>query len=47
MTKAGFAGETMAECAATCWDEVTGFAGFALYLPAVAGSADPSIGAVA
>jgi hypothetical protein len=29
------------------WDEVTGFPGFALYLTAVAGSADPSIGAVA
>jgi hypothetical protein len=31
----------MAHFAVTLWEEVTGFAGFALYLPAVAGSADP------
>jgi hypothetical protein len=31
----------MALGAIVCWEGVNGFAGFALYLPAVAGSADP------
>jgi hypothetical protein len=30
-----------------CWEEVSGFAGFALFLTAVKGSADPCMGAVA
>lgn len=30
-----------------CWDGITGFAGFALYLTSVKGSADPCTGAVA
>jgi hypothetical protein len=31
----------MAEHAIACWEEVSGFAGFSLFLPAVAGAADP------
>jgi hypothetical protein len=27
--------------ASRAWKEITGFAGFALFLPAIAGSADP------
>ena len=30
-----------------CWEEVAGFAGFAIFLTAVKGSADPCMGAVA
>ncbi len=30
-----------------CWDGITGFAGFALYLTSVKGAADPCTGAMA
>ncbi len=39
--------EIMLEKRVSCWTAVTGFPGFALYLTAIAGAADPSIGAMA
>lgn len=37
----------MAEHEIARWEEVSGFAGFRLFLPAVAGAADPCTGVMA